>query len=210
MSLTRRTSFWLLLFGLLLAALLRLPSLATAPPGVHFDEAANGILASEIAWNGDRPVFITSYTGKEVFFFYAAAITARLVGPGEFSLRLAAAFLGLLTVAVTYWLGRVMLGDRRVALLAALLLATSFWHLLFSRLGFRAISQPLMQALAVGFIWQALQSEQERQRWQKVLLAGIALGLVAYTYLAARLFPVALFVGLLPFLNPLEAKKKRF
>ena len=208
MSLTRRTSFWLLLFGLLLAALLRLPALSTIPPGVHFDEAANGILASEIAWNGDRPIFITSYTGKEVLFFYVAALTARLVGPGAFNLRLAAAFLGLLTVAVTYWLGRVMLGDRRVALLAAILLATSFWHLLFSRLGFRAISQPLLQALAVGFLWQALNSEHTRQRWPRILLAGIALGLVAYTYLAARLFPVALFVGLLPFLNPLEERQQ--
>ena len=206
MSLTSRTASWLLLFGLLLAALLRLPVLTAVPPGVHYDEAANGILAAEIGWQGERPLFIPSYTGKEVLFFYGAGLLARLLGHGIFSLRLTAAFMGLLTVAATYWLGRVMQLDRRVALLAALLLATSFWHLLFSRLGFRAISQPLMQALAVGFIWTALPPPGAPVRWRRAVLAGICLGLVAYTYLAARLFPIALFIGLLPFLNPLMVR----
>ncbi|MCB0004916.1 MAG: phospholipid carrier-dependent glycosyltransferase [Anaerolineales bacterium] len=209
MSLTRRTSSWLLLFGLLLAALLRLPALTTVPPGVHYDEAANGILAAEIASQGEHPIFIASYTGKEVLFFYGAGLLARLVGPGAFSLRLTAAFLGLLTVAATYWLGRVLRLDRRIALVAALLLATSFWHLLFSRLGFRAISQPLLQALAVGFIWTALPAPGQAVRWRRVIVAGICLGLVAYTYLAARLFPVALFIGLLPFLNPMMIRPWR-
>ena len=57
---------------LLGAAMLRLPLLTAAPPGLHSDEAANGILAAEIGWEGKRPIFISSYTGKEVLFFYLA------------------------------------------------------------------------------------------------------------------------------------------
>jgi 4-amino-4-deoxy-L-arabinose transferase-like glycosyltransferase len=181
---------------LLAAAALRLPGLTRTPPGLHYDEAANAVLTSEIAFAGARPVFISSYTGKEVLFFYLAGGLMRLVGPSVFSLRLTAALIGLLTVAATYWLGRAMLADRRVAVLAAVLLAFSFWHLVLSRLGFRAISQPLLQALAVAALFRGLQ----RPQWRWFLLSGLFLGLAGYTYLAVRLFPLLLLLSLAPVL----------
>ena len=123
---TRWTALVLMVFILLTAVTLRLPALAEAPPGLHYDEAANAILAAEIGFQGERPVFISSYTGKEVLFFYVAGGLMRLLGESVFSLRLAAAFLGLLTIAATYWLGRELTRDRRLALVAAALLAVSF------------------------------------------------------------------------------------
>lgn len=186
----------LLVLILLLAAALRLPEGTAVPPGLHYDEAANAILAAEIGLQGERPIFIPSYTGKEVLFFYLTGGVMRLVGPSVFSLRLTAAFVGLLTVAAAYTLARELLRDRRVALLAAALLAVSFWHLLFSRLGFRAITQPLLQALAVIALWLGWR----RQDWRWLAASGVALGLAAYTYLAVRLFPLLLGVSLLPLL----------
>ncbi|VAW43104.1 hypothetical protein MNBD_CHLOROFLEXI01-4339, partial [hydrothermal vent metagenome] len=56
----------------MVAATLRLADLPQVPAGVHYDEAANGTLAAEIGLKGERPIFITSYTGKEVLFFYLA------------------------------------------------------------------------------------------------------------------------------------------
>ncbi len=193
---TRRLALQLMLFCLLIAAALRLPNIIDVPPGLHFDEAANGILAGDIGLRGQRPVFITSYTGKEVFFFYIAGGLMRLLGESIFSLRLTAAFFGLLTIAATYWLGRTLLKDRRIAIVAAALLAVSFWHLLFSRLGFRAISQPLLQAITVA----ALYSGIRRQSWPWILIGGISLGLSAYTYLAARVFIIPLVLSLIPLL----------
>ncbi|MEZ4644280.1 MAG: glycosyltransferase family 39 protein [Chloroflexota bacterium] len=181
---------------LLIAAALRLPHLAAAPPGLHYDEAANGVLAADIGLRGDHPVFIASYTGKEVLFFYLAGGMMRLVGESVFALRITAAFVGILTVAAAYWLGHEMGLDRRVVLIAAILLAVSFWHLLFSRLGFRAITQPLLQALTLATLLHGLR----RDRWPWLAAAGILLGLTAYTYLAARLFPVLLLLALLPLL----------
>ena len=140
----------IMLFILLVAAALRLPALTATPPGLHYDEAANGVLAGDIGLRGERPVFIASYTGKEVLFFYLAAAVMRVAGESVFALRLTAAYVGLLTVAAAYWLGRMLLADRRLAVLAAGLLAVTFWHVLFSRLGFRAISQPLMPLLGSG------------------------------------------------------------
>ena len=67
----------------------------------------------------------------------------------RFALRLTAAFVGIITVAATYWLGRELFPDRArgrdIGLFAAALLAASFAHVLFSRLGFRAITQPLLR-----------------------------------------------------------------
>ncbi|MCP4425147.1 MAG: phospholipid carrier-dependent glycosyltransferase, partial [Chloroflexi bacterium] len=185
-----------MLLILLIAAALRLPDLPDAPPGLHYDEAANGTLAADIGLRGDRPIFISSYTGKETLFFYLAGGLMRLVGDSVFTLRLTAAFVGLLTVAATYWLGREALRDRRAALLAAALLAVSFWHLLFSRLGFRAIAQPLLQALMAAALLRGLR----RERWGWLAVSGLFLGLTAYTYLAARLFPVILLLAALPLL----------
>lgn len=194
--LTRYHALALMVLCLLVAAALRLPDLATLPPGVHYDEAANGVLAGDIGLRGERPIFITSYTGKEVLFFYLAGGMVRALGDSVFALRLNSAFIGILTVAATYWLGREMLADRRIALLAAAFLAVSFWHVLFSRLGFRVISEPLLQALTVAALFRGLRTN----RWAWFVVAGVLLGLTAYTYLAARLFPVLLLLAALPLL----------
>ncbi|MEZ4517208.1 MAG: glycosyltransferase family 39 protein [Chloroflexota bacterium] len=170
--LTRYHALALMVLCLLAAAALRFPDLTTLPPGVHYDEAANGILAGDIGLRGDRPIFISSYTGKEPLFFYLSGGMMRVLGESVFALRLTAAFAGILTVAATYWLGREMLADRRMALLAAALLAVSFWHVLFSRLGFRAITEPLLQALTVAALFRGLRSN----RWVWFVVAGFFWG----------------------------------
>ena len=195
-SVTRNHALIFMLICLLVAAAIRLPYLDSTPPGLHYDEAANGILASEIGLKGERPVFIPSYTGKEVLFFYIAGGLMRLLGASVFSLRLTAAFVGLLTVAAVYWLGREWQLDRRIALIAAALLAVSFWHLLFSHLGFRAITQPLLQTATLAALFRGIR----RQKWPWLIVGGICLGLTGYTYLAARLFPVLLLLAIIPLL----------
>jgi 4-amino-4-deoxy-L-arabinose transferase-like glycosyltransferase len=200
-----RYSLALMVLCLLIAAALRYPELQIIPPGVHYDEAANGILAGDIGLRGERPLFISSYTGKEVLFFYLAGAIMRLAGESVYSLRLTAAYVGILTIAATYWLGREMLADRRQALLAAAFLAVSFWHVLFSRLGFRAITEPLLQALAVAALFRGLRRQDNR--W--LIAAGVLLGLTAYTYLAARVFPILILFGLLPLFISGEARRLR-
>ena len=194
--LTRYHALAFMVLALLVAAALRLPDLAAIPPGVHYDEAAYGLNAGDIGLRGDRPILIPGFTGREPLYLYLAGGLARALGNTIFALRLTSAFIGLLTVAAVYWLGREMLADRRIALLAAALLAVSFWHVLFSRLGFRVISQPLLQALAVAALFRGLRGG----RWPWLWLAGLFIGLSAYTYLAARIFPILLAFALLPLL----------
>ena len=89
---------------LLVALFMRVHELGRTPAGVHYDEAANAILANEIA-QGARPIFIRAYTGKEVGYFYLAAVAVRLIGHPLTAVRLTSAFIGLLSVAITYHLG---------------------------------------------------------------------------------------------------------
>ncbi|MDY6874966.1 MAG: hypothetical protein SWK90_02000 [Chloroflexota bacterium] len=203
-----------LLLVLLVAAGLRLYRLPELPLGLHYDEAANGILAGEIARGIKTPIFIPSYTGKEVLFFYWTALWMKLLGVTPLALRLSAATAGLATVAATIWAVRELLhgqrGERWVALLTGAFLATSFWHLVLSRYGFRAVTQPLLQALTVAALWRGLRlaGEREERRERRgarggllwLILAGIFCGLTAYTYLAARAFPIPLAAALLTLL----------
>ncbi len=200
--LSKRRALWLMTAVLLTAALLRLPALEQFPPGLHYDGAANVTLAGDIGLRGERPIFISSYTGKEVLFFYLAGGLVRLLGESVFTLRLTSAFVGLLTVAVTYALGReITRHSRLVPLLAAGLLATSFWHLLFSRLGFRVITQPLMQAITLWLLLRGVRVWLDGQRpWGIFAAAGLALGLAGHTYLAVRLFPLLLVLAAVPLL----------
>ncbi|MBP7687148.1 MAG: glycosyltransferase family 39 protein [Thermoflexales bacterium] len=189
----------LLIGTLLIAAFLRLWQIGTLPPGLHYDEAADTIIAEQIARGESAPIFIEAYTGKEVLFFYWAAAWMKLIGPSAFAMRLAAALLGVLTVAATYRAMAEIFGpdphptlSRKgrgyVALLAAIFIATSFWHILMSRLGFRSISEPLIQALALAAVFRGLRLN--RTRW--FVVAGVFVGLNLYTYLAARLFPIGI------------------
>jgi hypothetical protein len=193
-----------LLLVLLVAAGLRLYRLPELPLGLHYDEAANGILAAEIADGTKTPVFISSYTGKEVLFFYWAALWMKLLDMTPFALRLSAALAGITTVAATIWAVRELLHGRRdakwVAILTGAFVATSFWHLILSRYGFRAVTQPLMQALTIAALWRGLRLSKGSKNGKGLLwliLAGTLCGLTAYTYLAARAFPVPLAAALL-------------
>lgn len=177
---------------LLLAAFLRLAQLPELPLGLHYDEAANLIIARQIANAGYRPIFIQAYTGKEVLFFYAAAPWVHMTGGTAWGLRLAAAMIGVLTVAATFAAVRTMFVGYRdaetLAVLAAGWIALAFPHVLLSRYGFRAVTQPLLQALTLATLWRGLRSG--RPLWLSA--AGLCLGLTGYTYLAARLFPLPL------------------
>ena len=53
--------FWLLLLTLLIAAFLRLWQLDTLPPGLHYDEAADTIIAQQIARGESAPIFVAAY-----------------------------------------------------------------------------------------------------------------------------------------------------
>lgn len=181
---------------LLSAAFLRLYLLPTYPPGPHYDEGAYLLITRAIA-NGARffPI-VEAYQGREVLYMYLNAPLLAVLGDHMLTLRLSSAWIGLLTVAATIALGRLMFRGRMgviVGLSAGLLIALSYPQFWLGRQAFRAITLPLMQALALALLWRGLRSH--RRPWGWLTVAGVFAGGALYTYMASRLFPVWLGVG---------------
>ncbi|MBE7474886.1 MAG: phospholipid carrier-dependent glycosyltransferase [Anaerolineales bacterium] len=163
--LTSHASRLTILLVLLLAAFLRLFQLPTLPPGLNFDEAGSGVAALEIL-SGVPKIWWRLGGGQEPLWPYLGALSTACLGNIPLTLRLPAALTGILTVAAVYKLLLTLrLGaqqeSRLIALLTALSLALSAWHLHFSRLGFRAILLPLFSTLAFYFLWRSLISRQK-------------------------------------------------
>lgn len=176
----------ILLIGLA-GLVLRVVDLDTIPPGLHFDQAANGLLGLEILSGQAHPVFFSSYAGREALFMYLIAGLSALVGPGVIALRLAGALCGAATVVAVAFLGATFY-NRRVGVLAAAFLAGLYWHLHVSRLGERTIMVPLLDTLALLAIWLAFR----RRSIVLALVGGGLIGLQLYTYPSSRFFVVAL------------------
>lgn len=186
-------------FILLVAAALRLIGLRHgSPPGIEHDEVANWLIDRSIL-AGNHAIYFTQAYGHEAGFHYLQASFVALLGDHVLTLRLPAAFAGLLLVAATHALTHRLFG-RPVALIAAAITAVLFWPVFYSRLGLRAITLPLLAALAAYFWWggwQASEKENAAPRptpYAPFFLAGLFAGLSLYTYMAARAVPI--FYGL--------------
>ncbi|MBI4322251.1 MAG: glycosyltransferase family 39 protein [Chloroflexi bacterium] len=183
---SRRVEIGLVAIIVALAAALRLLWIDAVPIGWHYDEALMGIMASEVFRGIQRPIFFQAYLGQEPLYVYLSAGTMWLMGGNQdfLPLRVTSALVGIATVAVTYVLGRELFG-RRVGIIGAALIGFSFWQLMLSRNGYRVITQPLLEGLAIFLLWRA--ARQNSVWWYAG--AGAALGGTIYTYLGARMFP---------------------
>lgn len=181
------------------AALLRIPGLEQLPPALWFDEGLNGVDALAIARGGAWPLVFTEVFPREPALIYPMALLIRLFGPETFSLRLAAALVGIMAPALLYlWLRKAfdnanaLLTGRQAALLAAIFLVGFRWHLHFSRIALRTIWTPTLACAVYAALWMAFSSR--RKRWAGI--SGALLGFGAYTYLSWYFFaPGALFVA---------------
>ena len=191
----------LALLGLLIlvAAFLRLYRLNDVPPGLYHDEAFNGLDAIRILQAGWYPLFFEGNGGREPLFIYLEAISIKMLGASPFALRIVSALVGLSTIPMLYVLTKLMFASvgseeaRRIALLAATGLTTSYWHVHFSRIGFRTILLPLFIVMTLWLFWQGWFTGKKGF----FVGAGVLLGASAYTYIAARLLPLVLLAFIL-------------
>ena len=84
-----------------------------------------------------------------------------------------------------------------IALLSAFFIATSYWHLNFSRMGFRAISLPFFAVFGIYFLFRGIR----RSTVSAIVLGGIFTGLGFHTYIAFRFMPLVLTPPLLLYLR---------
>ena len=188
------------------------------PWGLNNDEAINAIEIQDISARSGLNTVIgarsltTRGLNRETMFHVLGAFSFKFAGiemnllramPAVFGLsprliqdplmdlvvplRAVAIAAGALTLLALYLFARDRFGWT-VALLATALLAFSPWHILYSRVGERAVLAPLFAIATVGFFLKALDSGRMRDH----LAWGLALGLGFWSYTSFRAIPIAM------------------
>ncbi len=90
-----------------------------------------------------------------------------------------------------------------IALLSSFFLATSFWHINFSRIGFRAIMAPFFIIFALYFLFRSF---NKNYSLGSGILAGLFFGLGFHSYIAFRGLPILILIVFIIdwFKNPLR------
>ena len=194
----RTRSEQLLILGiLLLAAVLRGLALGDIPNGLYRDEAFVGYDAYSMAetWRDQYGEIMPLFARADGFhneslYRFATTIPVAIWGLDEFTTRLSAAIVGVLTVWALFALVRIWF-DRNLAYMAAFFCAISPWHIQFSRVAVSAILLPLFFCLALWLFGKGL----ERARY--LLPTALAFAATLYTYSSARVFVPIFIMGLL-------------
>jgi 4-amino-4-deoxy-L-arabinose transferase-like glycosyltransferase len=169
-----------------LAFFFRVYQLPATPPGLFFDEAANGTDALHAIHTGTWAVFYPQNGGREGLFINLQSLLLRATGIREpWVLRSASAAFGVLTVLGVALLGKELLG-RETALIAAFFMSVGFWHVNFSRIGLRAISAPFFLTWALFLLIVSCRARSAA--WG--FFAGVVFGLGFHTYTSYRVAPV--------------------
>jgi len=170
---------------LVLAIFFRVYRLDLIPSGLNHDVAWNGLYALRILRGEPYTPYTAEAWGRETTMFYLQALGIRLFGVEMPALIYPAVIAGIALLPLFYLWQREMFGPR-LALAGAFLLAVSGWHLVFSRIGWRAVLQPLVSVLAYWLFARAARTRSTLA----FCAAGAAAAAAIYTYNAARLLPL--------------------
>ncbi len=188
----------LLLLILALAAILRLWGLGTNPPHLTNDEAALGynaysILKTARDEHGEfLPIIFKSFGDwKPGLYIYATVPFVATLGLNEFSTRAASALSGVLAVLLVYLIGQSLF-TRRIALLNALFLTVSPWHLQFSRGAWEANFSLTLLLFGIYFFLQAVV-----QKSKYIYLSALFFALTLWAYQGAKLSSFLVLIMLL-------------
>lgn len=186
-----------------LALLLRFYDLGINPPSLTWDEAAWGYNAFSLLHTGKDEfgrVFPLDYLEsfgdfKPPMYAYLTVLPVAIFGLTEFSARFASAFLGGVTVLITYFLvKRIFQGSEKrevYALLSSLFLAISPWHINLSRAAFEANVATFFLVTGVWLFFLAVQ----KNMWY-LLLSAASVVFSLYTFNTARIVGPLLFIVL--------------
>lgn len=177
---------------LLVALFMRTYRLDTMPSGIYLDEADNGMWGLRFLQAPYSP-FTENRDSNATLPYQLLGLALRIFGVEPSVLRAFDVAVGLATVLVFYLLARAMFGVA-AAQIGTFLLATSRWHVHFSRIAFvEIVAVPLFQALVIYFLWRGLREGRKLD----YVFAGLSFGLGFHTYIGYRIFPVVIGLYLL-------------
>lgn len=188
---------YLLFLIIFLAIALRFYKLSTIPIGFNDDEAAFGYNAYSILRYGfdewgrywPFPTFESFGDWKLAFYLYLTVISQFVFGVSQFATRFPSAFFGVLTVIATFFLSKELF-DKRVALVAAALVAISPWHIIASRNTFE--SDLLSFFITLGLYFFLKSFRQRKLLYISTILFTTCFYVYRSSWLFVPLFAIAL------------------
>ncbi|MGQ9466275.1 MAG: hypothetical protein ACUVXE_03325 [Anaerolineae bacterium] len=168
---------------LLAGAFLRWSHLALLSDMLSYDEAYYGLDTLSLIESPRLTPFLPANLGRQSLWCYILIPFVIIFGAHPFALRLAAAFVGILTVAAVYRLGKEVMSPS-AARWAALAFCVAQWPVHQSGLAMRAVLWPLIGTLAFASLMQAHRTNRIAI-WAE---AGIWVALLWYTYFSALLW----------------------
>lgn len=174
---------------LILASALRLLLLTQVPPSLNWDEVSMGYSAYSIMktgmdeWGSKLPLFFRSYgEWKSAVYIYVLIPFIKVFGLTALAIRLPSALAGILSVYLTYLIGKKLYSPR-AGYWASLFMAVSPWALMLSRPGFEA-NFALM--LILGGVYSFLQYST-KANISYLIVSALLLGLAPHTYNSAKI-----------------------
>jgi len=185
--------FFLILI-LAVASFFRIWQLDAIPPALYPDMAMNGNNALDSLKNNDYKVFYADNNGREGLIIWIETLFFLIFGASVWSLKIVSSIFGILTVLGVYLLASQILKKFNehyhfISLLASFFTAVSFWHILLSRIGFRAIMVPFFIVYGFYFLFKALDNMDFKKKASRIFnaaVSGIFFGLGFYTYISYR------------------------
>lgn len=166
-------------------------------PTLDHDSTSLALHTHDFLQENIFPFYIYHQFGIQPLIVYIQALIFSVFGYSVAGLQGLTIVGGALAAPATYWASRWafdQLGTvfaRRAGLIAALGLALSTFFASHSQRGIEPILLPVVELIAIGFLWRGFRRGNRRD----FILAGLLVGLSQYVYIVARFFPVALAVA---------------
>lgn len=189
----------LLILILIFGAFLRIYGISNNPPSMFGDELDLGYQAYSILKTGRdyqgnfMPLnFHSLAEWRTPLYLYSAVPTVAVFGITPLGVRLPAVIFGILGILAIYFFTKYFSKNENIALISALLLAISPWHLQYSRAGFEVTEMIFVLLAGLAFFLKSL--DDDKYLWVSVAL----ITLTPWIYSTAKFF--ALFLLLFIFL----------
>lgn len=207
----------LIIIIFLIALVLRFYGLNSNPPHLNWDETAFGYNAYSLSIAGRDEFgrflpldYLESFGDfKPVAYAYLDVIPIKIFGLTPFAVRFPSALVGSLTVLATYFLVLQILHKSldkyKIALLSALILALSPWHIMLSRAAFEANVAVFFIILGTYFFLIFV----NKNKWA-IVLSAIFFTLSIYTFNTARVVSplLVILLAIIFFRKVLENKRQ--
>lgn len=203
---------WALLLGviLLISSFFRLWKLAELPAGFQYDEAfaaynAFSILKTGRSVSGEMfPMYINTFGDYRVAgIVYLTIPSILLLGLNEFAVRLPIALIGAVSPLLLYSLVKKMASEKSIAVVSALFLALSPWHINLSRSSSEQVFGIFM-VMAIANL-ALISINKKRKYWW--VLTYFAMAVSFFTYPAVNLFMPLFLIILTWYLYRTHGKK---